>query len=185
MKNTLFALFVGLLMVGCGDDAVEKLERRVDELEDELEQVKSDPKKKVVQEEAKDDSSVLTSDSVEGNKRSRVDLDDPYWQDIVAKAIEVKKARRTGGDETGWFKKTYLNGQIESLLYIKNGDRGGIYTEWYENGQKRFEHNYKEGRKKDGLFINYNEDGTESSRETYKNGESAIIESRKHPWLTP
>ena len=40
MKAILFALFVTLLMAGCGDDAVEKLERRVDELEDELEQVK-------------------------------------------------------------------------------------------------------------------------------------------------
>ncbi len=41
MKKLLAAIFVALL-AGCGDDAVEKLEQRVDELEDELEQVKRD-----------------------------------------------------------------------------------------------------------------------------------------------
>ena len=42
--------------------------------------------------------------------------------------------------------------------------------------------NVKDGN---GVLVNYNEDGTESSRETYKNGESAKKESSKHPWLTP
>ena len=42
MNKTLSVLLVALLMAGCGDDAVEKLEQRVDELEDELEQVKRD-----------------------------------------------------------------------------------------------------------------------------------------------
>ena len=40
MNKILSVLLVALLMAGCGDDAVEKLEQRVDELEDELEQVK-------------------------------------------------------------------------------------------------------------------------------------------------
>jgi hypothetical protein len=42
MNKILSVLLVALLMAGCGDDAVEKLEQRVDELEDELEQVKRD-----------------------------------------------------------------------------------------------------------------------------------------------
>ena len=42
MNKILLVLLVALLMAGCGDDAVEKLEQRVDELEDELEQVKRD-----------------------------------------------------------------------------------------------------------------------------------------------
>jgi hypothetical protein len=42
MNKILSVLLVALLMAGCGDDAVDKLEQRVDELEDELEQVKRD-----------------------------------------------------------------------------------------------------------------------------------------------
>ena len=46
----------------------------------------------------------------------------------------------------------------------------GLFTSWYENGQKQYEINYKDG-KEEGLTVYYNEDGTEDYRETYKNGE--------------
>ena len=46
----------------------------------------------------------------------------------------------------------------------------GFSTIWYENGQKRIEGNYKDG-KPDGLWIKYREDGTEVFRQTFKNGE--------------
>ena len=43
-------------------------------------------------------------------------------------------------------------------------------TGWYQNGQKEYEGNHKDG-KQDGLWISYNEDGTEKSRITFKSGE--------------
>jgi antitoxin component YwqK of YwqJK toxin-antitoxin module len=46
----------------------------------------------------------------------------------------------------------------------------GRAESFYENGQKELENNYKDG-KPDGLFIQYNLDGTEWSRRTYKDGE--------------
>jgi antitoxin component YwqK of YwqJK toxin-antitoxin module len=46
----------------------------------------------------------------------------------------------------------------------------GLMTTWYKSGQKREERNYKVG-KQDGLWIYYNPDGTERSRNTYKDGE--------------
>jgi antitoxin component YwqK of YwqJK toxin-antitoxin module len=46
----------------------------------------------------------------------------------------------------------------------------GPVTWWYENGQKRQQINYKDG-KEDGFFIWWDENGTEIHRKTYKDGE--------------
>ena len=64
----------------------------------------------------------------------------------------------------------YINGQkIEEVNY-KDGKMDGLQTDWYENGQKGSEAIYKDG-KAYGLWISYNEDGTEQGRATYKDGE--------------
>ena len=92
---------------------------------------------------------------------------------------------------TGWVKLMYPNGQIMILGQIKDGKQDGLVTKWYENGQKRQEENYKDyklmsavgwkpnGEKcpvtnvkgGNGLWVWYKEDGTESFRKTYKDGE--------------
>ena len=74
----------------------------------------------------------------------------------------------------------------------KDGKEDGLQFYWYENGQKRHETNFKDGKlistevwkpngekcpvtkiDKDGngFLVAYNEDGTESSRATYKDGQ--------------
>jgi antitoxin component YwqK of YwqJK toxin-antitoxin module len=60
----------------------------------------------------------------------------------------------------------------EYITYLKGSDTpytGKVFG-LYENGQKELEINYKDG-KKDGLFIVWNENGTEIYRKTYKDGE--------------
>ena len=82
------------------------------------------------------------------------------------------------------------NGQMSRLTFLKDGKHDGLWTEWYESGQKKSEHNYKDdelmsakgwklnGEKcpetnvKDGngVVVWYNEDGTEWFRETSRDG---------------
>ena len=181
MKASLFALFVALLMVGCGGEAKKPAE---DMTESNQSSAKKPPAKSL--------------------QVAKIDLDDRETRDkIIAEAIERDKLQKQGtkGEElyapndqaayTGWVKLMYPNGQIMILGQIKDGKQDGLVTKWYENGQKRQEENYKDyklmsavgwkpnGDKcpvtnvKDGngLWVWYKEDGTESFRKTYKNGE--------------
>jgi antitoxin component YwqK of YwqJK toxin-antitoxin module len=61
----------------------------------------------------------------------------------------------------------YRNG----VSYLLNEETPftGRAESFYDNGQKKWEENYKDG-KKDGLFISYKEDGAEDFRATYKDG---------------
>ena len=45
----------------------------------------------------------------------------------------------------------------------------GLWVEWYENGQKKSEKNYKDG-KRDGLWVGWDEDGQKSYESNYKDG---------------
>ena len=51
----------------------------------------------------------------------------------------------------------------------KDGKKDGLWTYWYENGQKKREENYK-GDKRNGLWTWWDEDGNVTDTETYKNG---------------
>ena len=180
MKASLFALFVALLMVGCGGEAKKPAE---DMTESNQSSAKKPPAKSL--------------------QVAKIDLDDRETRDkIIAEAIERDKLQKQGtkGEElyapndqaayTGWVKLMYPNGQIMILGQIKNGKQDGLVTKWYENGQKRQEENYKDyilmsavgwkpnGDKcpvtnvKDGngVWVWYKDDGTESFRKTYKDG---------------
>jgi antitoxin component YwqK of YwqJK toxin-antitoxin module len=83
------------------------------------------------------------------------------------------------------------DGQKNWEYTLKDGKPDGLQTGWYENGQKMQELNCKDGKPMEakswktngekcpvtnlkdgnGVSVRYNEDGTESSRYTYKDGE--------------
>ena len=91
-----------------------------------------------------------------------------------------------GGLNIKWSRKTNFNISNNKLcppypfwveFYIGAQDRSdcykptdGLVTSSYENGQKRSEGTYKNG-KEDGLFITWYENGQKSSEITYKDGE--------------
>jgi antitoxin component YwqK of YwqJK toxin-antitoxin module len=81
------------------------------------------------------------------------------------------------------------NGQIEWLIQVKDGKQDGLGTRWYSNGQKMGEGNFKNGKlwtavgwkpngeksetnvvKGNGVVVDYNDDGTEKRRDTFKDG---------------
>ena len=63
----------------------------------------------------------------------------------------------------------YENGQKKKENTYKNGKSNGKWTEWYENGQKSIEGTYKEG-KYDGKWTQWYENGQKSIEGTYKDG---------------
>ena len=61
----------------------------------------------------------------------------------------------------------FLDGQKKAEVNYKNGKSHGEYIHWYQNGKVERKGNFKDG-KFDGEWIRYNEDGLERSRTTYK-----------------
>jgi antitoxin component YwqK of YwqJK toxin-antitoxin module len=61
----------------------------------------------------------------------------------------------------------YENGQKESEVNYKDGEKDGKYTAWYENGQKGEERNYKDG-KEDGKVTLWYENGQKKLEGNYK-----------------
>ena len=159
MKKLLAAIFVALLMVGCGDVTVdvEDLEYRNG--------VKYLPNEKTPF------TGKAESFYENGQKKGEVNFKDG----------------KEDGSATYWGE----NGQKEAEGTYKEGKEDGLWTFWYENGQKKWEWNYKDGKLwtaigwkpngekcpesniKDwnGVWVLYDDDGTVSHRRTYKDGE--------------
>jgi antitoxin component YwqK of YwqJK toxin-antitoxin module len=78
--------------------------------------------------------------------------------------------------EFKWFVRFYRvyswfeNGQRKEELNYKNGKKDGVNTQWYENGKKKSEGTWKDG-KEDGLVTNWYENGQKSVEFTFKDGE--------------
>ena len=158
MKKLLLAMFVALLMVGCGEDSKKPTE---DSPESNASSAETPPAK---------------SPAVGG-----IDLDDKETLDgIIAEAIDYKKLQRRGKEllyapneqtpYSGWIKMMHDNGQVRWLIQIKDGRRDGLSTRWYNsNGQKIEEATYKDGQK-DGLATEWYKDGQKKLEVNWKDG---------------
>lgn len=69
------------------------------------------------------------------------------------------------GTSTSW----YQNGQKRSEHTYHEGKLSGLSTKWFENGQKMDQGNYRDG-KLHGLWIFWDQRGNEIQREIYKDG---------------
>ena len=70
---------------------------------------------------------------------------------------------------TGKSFRLFDNGQKCYEVNYKDGKNDGLYVEWYENGQKRIESNMKNG-KPDGVWVNWHENGRKKSEINWKDG---------------
>jgi hypothetical protein len=132
MKKLLAAMFVALLMVGCGEKPGE--------------------------DSPESNQSSAETPPVKFPEIVKIDLGDPETQKIIAEAIDFKKLQNRGeaGEEleyvlyqkkpySGWEKKMHDNGQISTLSQYKDGKYDGPTTLWLSNGQKWVEHTFKDG----------------------------------------
>jgi antitoxin component YwqK of YwqJK toxin-antitoxin module len=88
-----------------------------------------------------------------------------YLQDRHGIKYEVNSEVGYTGKYVEWFK----NGQKKLEKNYKNGKEEGPHTEWYENGQKMGEGNYVDG-KEDGLKTTWYKNGQKRSESNYKDG---------------
>ena len=156
MKKLLAAMFVALLMVGCGESSQPS---------EGVDMTDTDPEK----------------DSIE----TAVDL----WKLRDRNGVMYLPNEET--PFTGRGKKFHENGQKKVEINFKDGKLDGLWTRWYESGQKNAEGNWKDNKLMsakawkpngekcpvtnlqdgNGFLVRYNDDGTEKRRETYKDGE--------------
>jgi antitoxin component YwqK of YwqJK toxin-antitoxin module len=176
MKKLLIAMFVALLMVGCGEDAPSSSSSSSSDT--------TEPSKpKTIDFDDNETLDGRIAEAIDGDKLQR-----------GKEGGEIDYAPNGQTPYSGWAKEMHSNGQMKSLVQYKDGKRDGLDAGWYENGQKQWEVNYKDGKRdgletgwyqngqkeyegnwkdgeQDGLWIFYNEDGTEKSRLTFKDGE--------------
>ena len=78
---------------------------------------------------------------------------------------------RQGSDTryTGKAVSYYQNEQKRYERNYKDGKLDGLYAGWYEEGQKWYEQNYKDD-KLDGLFLGWHENGQKDREVNFKDG---------------
>ncbi len=161
MRKLLAAMFVALLMVGCGQS------------------------EEAVQEEAIDWDDLATLDKIIAGA-----IDNEKIQSRGEEGEKLVYAPNQQTPYSGWAKRMYDNGQIEWLFQFSDGKWDGPATAWYTNGQKKLEQIYKDGKlmtarswkpngekcpetnvvNGNGVRVWYREDGTEEARWTFKDG---------------
>jgi len=169
MKATLFALFVGLLMVGCGEGLLlDKLH-----LNGKHTEYYDDGQKKE-----------------EGNYKDSEKQG--LWTTWYENGQKEEEANWKDDELDGLLTYWHENGKKEGEINFKDGEEDGLETWWYSTGQKEAECTYREGKLMsaevwkpngekcpvtnidedgNGVWLEYKEDGTESYRYTFKDGE--------------
>jgi antitoxin component YwqK of YwqJK toxin-antitoxin module len=182
MRKLIAAMFVALLMVGCGEVVdMDKLQYRdgVVYLPDEdtpftgRAESFNDNWQKRGESNYKDGKLHGLSTYWYGNgqkQREKTYKDGKTWSAVVWKPNGEKCPVTNVVNGSGVVVDYHEDGQKESEGNYKDGKQHGLWTWWHENGQKESERNYKDGWE-DGLWIIYFRDGTGKSRETYKDGE--------------
>ena len=196
MKAILFALFFGLLMVGCGEEARENSFDPTILVGGATESIAEGP--------APAQSNPL-SKREQAAMRKRAEEIERQYGEIIAEAIDCRKLKFISAAPglrkaigywpneqkpySGWTKSMHGNGQMESLLQWKGGKFSKSIS-WYSTGQKQEEGNYKDGevvtricwkingekcphttlKDGNGVVVYYNDDGTEAYRLTFKDG---------------
>jgi antitoxin component YwqK of YwqJK toxin-antitoxin module len=75
------------------------------------------------------------------------------------------------------YNEWYENGRKKLEGKYKDGKADGVWTYWYENGQKQAEISYKEG-KKDGIATGWGENGEKEVELNYRHGKKNGIGTR-------
>ena len=106
------------------------------------------------------------------------DTNKPYSGQVFSLYWDGKKSGEgtlKDGEKDGKWTWWYENGQKKREGTYKSDDgfrpfKDGLWTEWHENGQKRRETTYKDGGL-DGLNTTWYENGQKGSEQTYKKNE--------------
>ena len=91
------------------------------------------------------------------------------YETTLIERDDVYYTKDTNKPYSGPVFSLYENGQKKSEGTFKDGKVNGLYTGWHENGQKYVEGTYKDDNK-DGLWTEWYKNGQKNTEETYKDG---------------
>jgi antitoxin component YwqK of YwqJK toxin-antitoxin module len=155
MKKLLAAMFVALLMVGCGGPDLDDKETLDGIIAEAIVWGK-------LQERAKEGEKLAYAPNQET----------PYtgWAKEMNDNGQIEMlAQIKDGKLDGLLTEWYENGQKKLVGSLKDGKQDGLETWWYENGRKKQEATYRDG-KKDGFMTRWYEDGRKKGNASYKDG---------------
>ena len=171
MKAILFALFIVLLMAGCGQET----QRTPAESEP-----RSDSNRKFVEPPPEPNRTSAETTDAKVPEASTIDLDDPEpLKKIVPEAIDDAELEDRQKElmelydpdkqrpYTGEVKELHFNGRVKDLIQYKNGKKHGRSSRWCENGKREEEKQYKNG-KLHGRSTRWYENGQKASENNYK-----------------
>ena len=168
MKATLFAMFVALLMVGCGGEAQNRAKKKFEsqmaanKLNEELLRNRMDPNVNETRKTSSAFRDLTLEQLLEEVSMRQENFPEGKAFPSSSSSYNNSKHHRL---KTSW----YENGQKESVINFKDGDPDGPWTEWYENGRKEGEGSFKDG-KEDGLWIAWYENGQKKREMNFKVG---------------
>jgi len=171
MKAMLFALLVGLLMVGCGDEAKKPLNFIPESNQSYVETQPTNP------------TAVAKIDLAEIETVNRIAAEPIDRHDILSVAaggltqgLKLQKRGKEGEEllyapnqqtpftgSAAWY---YDNGKLSKVSQFKDGKFMSVEV-WKPNGENCPVTKVKDGN---GVVVYYNDDGTEAYRLTFKDG---------------
>ena len=99
--------------------------------------------------------------------------DKPYSGDVSKLdnfGKTLLKGTHKNGKKDGLWTWWYENGEKKNEGTFKNGQENGLHRWWYENGQKSKEGTYKDGKQVE-LVTSWYENGQKGKEGTFKDGE--------------
>ena len=97
----------------------------------------------------------------------------PYSGAIIS-GKKVYMGNLLNGEKEGrWKSYFHSNGKKKFDENWKDGERDGLFTQWYENGKKQKGGTYKDGEL-DGLWTWWFENGQKKGELTYKDGKKGL-----------
>ena len=180
MKATLFALFVGLLMVGCGEEGTKPLDFIP---ESNQSYVETNPTKPA------SDAKIDLGEIETVNRIAAESIDRHEILSVAAggltQGLKLQKRIKDGEEliyapnqqtpftgSAAWYND---NGKLSKVSQFKNGKMDGLLTYWFKNGQKQGELNYKDG-KYHGLWTSWYENGQKETEGNWKDGKLMSME---------
>lgn len=110
---------------------------------------------------------------------------DANWNKVKKpeNAAYYRITQRSSDDkDKGSFADYFLSGKIQntgSYSSIKKETKDGLWTYWHENGQKKSEENYRDG-KREGMSTAWHENGNKSQETNYADDMSVGLMRRWH-----
>mgnify|MGYP001986131881 CR=1 FL=1 len=178
---TLFAFFIALLMVGCGEEGTKPLDSIP---ESNQSYVETNPTKPA------SDAKIDLGEIETVNRIAAESIDRHEILSVAAggltQGLKLQKRIKDGEEllfapnqqtpftgSAAWYND---NGKLSKVSQFKNGKLHGLSTRWYESGQKKSEENYKDG-KRDGPWTRWYTNGQKSMEQNYKDGKQDGLSS--------